>query len=207
MPTAKTPSTSKATKATKATKTGVQTIAKTTDTSTVTPTVASTVTLSPAVPASQVPDRIAALQTTVLTLTAQLREVGRELVALQKTHAKEVRASERLVEKLRKKKGGGAKGVPHQSGIAKPGYISEKLCTFIGVTAETKVARTEVIKYINQYIKDNKLQDATNKKVIVPDAKLRELLHNPKEEVTFFNLQTLMKPHYADPSKSATVGA
>lgn len=196
MPTAKTASTSKATNATK---TGVQTIAKTTDTS--------TVTLSPAVPASQVPDRITALQTTVLTLTAQLREVGRELVALQKTHAKEVRASERLVEKLRKKKGGGAKGVPHQSGIAKPGYISEELCTFIGVTAETKMARTEVIKYINQYIKDNKLQDAANKKVIVPDAKLRELLHNPKEEVTFFNLQTLMKPHYADPSKSATVGA
>lgn len=148
--------------------------------------------------------RLLGLQKTVVALTAQLRDLSRECSALQKEYAKEKRGWERVQEKLNKKKASANKGVAHQSGIAKPGYISNELCTFIGVSSETKMARTEVIKYINQYIKDNQLQDAQNKKVIVPDTKLRKLLRSDpkKDEVTYFNLQKFMRPHYADPAKA-----
>ena len=139
----------------------------------------------------------------------QVREVNRELTGIQKEYTKERRVWLRQQAKLDKKKANSNKGVPHQSGIAKPGYISKELCTFIGVTNDTKMARTEVIKYINKYIKDNQLQDATNKKVIVPDEKLRKLLQSDpkKDQVTYFNLQTYMKPHYADPAKVVAAAA
>ena len=135
--------------------------------------------------------------------------MSKELTSLQKDYTKEQRVWQRQQEKLNKKKAKSNKGNAHQSGIAKPAYISKELCSFIGEPAGKKVARTEVIKYINKYIKDHQLQDAKNKKVIVPDAKLRKLLRSDpkKDEVTYFNLQTYMKPHYADPAKTVNATA
>ena len=167
--------------------------------------IAETITAPPTI--SPVQTRITQLQTIVSTLLTQVREVNKELTSLQKDYAKEQRVWKRQQEKLMKKKAKSNKGNAHHSGIAKPAYISKELCSFIGVNADTKMARTEVIKFIDKYIKDHKLQDAKNKKVIVPDAKLRKLLRSDpkKDEVTYFNLQTYMKPHYADPAKvSAT---
>ena len=68
------------------------------------------------------------------------------------------------------------------------------------------MARTEVIKYLNKYIKDHQLQDQNNKKVIVPDSKLQTLLQsNENNKITYFILQTYMKSHYADPNKQVSV--
>ena len=109
-------------------------------------------------------------------------------------------------QKLKNKKKSSNSGIKHQSGIAKPGFISPALCNFIGVSEGTEMARTEVIKFVNKYIKEKQLQDKDNKKVIVPDAKLQTLLQSKKsDEITYFNLQTYMKPHYANPNKQATV--
>ena len=58
----------------------------------------------------------------------------------------------------------------------------------------TKMARTEVTKYIIQYIKDNKLPQG---KVIKPDKKLKGLLKvNNNDEVTYFNIQKYMNKHF-----------
>ena len=40
---------------------------------------------------------------------------------------------------------------------------------------ETEIARTDVTKFVIQYIKDNQLQSETNKKQIVPDDNLSNL--------------------------------
>ena len=222
MPSKTTTSSSKVAKVTKTTKTTSATNSKAktitpkvsaTPTPTTTPPTASssaaeiTTAAPPAI--SPVQTRITQLQTIVSTLLTQVREVSKELTSLQKDYAKEQRVWQRQQEKLNKKKAKSNKGNAHQSGIAKPAYISKELCSFIGVNADTKMARTEVIKYINKYIKDHQLQDAKNKKVIVPDAKLRKLLRSDpkKDEVTYFNLQTFMKPHYADPAKAVSATA
>jgi chromatin remodeling complex protein RSC6 len=67
----------------------------------------------------------------------------------------------------------------------------------MSVPEGTKLARTEVTKYIIQYIKDNNLPDKTNAKVIKPDVKLKSLLNTKdNDEVTYFNLQKYMNKHF-----------
>lgn len=149
-------------------------------------------------PALVVVQQLDDVQQTIISLSTQLRALTTQLKQVQKTYTKE----RKQLEKLHKKKKSGGSGVKHQSGIAKPGYISAELCDFIGVSTGTEMARTEVIKYVNKYIKEHQLQDQNNKKVIVPDNKLQTLLQSNKtDEITYFNLQTYMKPHYADPKK------
>ena len=89
------------------------------------------------------------------------------------------------------------KGNRKASGFAVPTKISKDLCKFMGVKEGTQLARTEVTKYIIQYIKDNKLPDETNKKIIKPNNKLKSLLKlNKNDEVTYFNLQKYMNQHF-----------
>ena len=59
------------------------------------------------------------------------------------------------------------------------------------------MARTEVTKYITKYIKEHQLQDSANKRIINCDSALASLLNvKPTDEVTYFNLQRYMKPHF-----------
>ena len=70
------------------------------------------------------------------------------------------------------------------------------------------MARTEVTKQINTYIKANKLQDPKNGRIILPDAVLTKLLKISKgEELTFFNLQKYMSPHFAKATATAATTA
>jgi upstream activation factor subunit UAF30 len=140
--------------------------------------------------------QIDVIQQEINAFSAQLRSLTTKLKQVKKDYAKEVK-------QLQKKKKSGGSGIKHQSGIAKPGFISPELCNFLGVSKGTELARTEVIKYVNTYIKENQLQDQNNKKVILPDAKLQTLLQSTTDdEITYFNLQTFMKPHYVNPAKN-----
>ena len=55
------------------------------------------------------------------------------------------------------------------SGITKPTEISSELAKFLGVTNGEKMARTDVTKAINGYVKEHKLYDEQNKRVFVLD--------------------------------------
>ena len=81
--------------------------------------------------------------------------------------------------------------------FAVPTKISKDLCKFMGQPEGTELARTEVTKYIIQYIKDNKLPDKNNKKIINPDKQLKNLLQtNEGEVVSYFNIQKYMNKHF-----------
>jgi DNA topoisomerase-3 len=67
---------------------------------------------------------------------------------------------------------------------------SAELAAVIG---DGKVARTEVIKKLWDYIKANNLQDATNKRAINADAKLKAVFG--KEQVTMFELAGIVGKH------------
>ncbi len=83
------------------------------------------------------------------------------------------------------------------SGFAKPTKLSEELCAFLGIAAGTELPRTEVTRQLNAYIKENGLQNPADKRTILPDAKLKKLLSaKDTDKVTYFNLQTFMKPHF-----------
>jgi chromatin remodeling complex protein RSC6 len=68
--------------------------------------------------------------------------------------------------------------------------ISPALAAVIGATP---MPRTEVTKKIWEYIKKNKLQDATNKRNINADDKLKVIFKKP--QVTMFEMTKLVSAH------------
>lgn len=134
-----------------------------------------------------------ALSSIILNMASQFKEVQSQLKTLQKTHAKEVKALQKRTRK-RKNRDGKAKS---PSGFTQPTKISDDLAVFLGLDKGSEIPRTEVTKKINCYIKEHNLQWEKNKRHIKPDKKLGGLLNVGKgEELTYFNLQTYLKPHY-----------
>merc|ERR1711871_95491 len=132
------------------------------------------------------------------TLRSQLTAVTSQVLALSKRSERELKAAQKLSRKKRKN---GAGRTP--SGFVKPTAISEELCAFLGKDKGTEMARTEVTREINSYIRAHKLQDPKNGRKILPDKKLTKLLKLKKEdELTYFNLQRYMSHHFTKSSSA-----
>ena len=109
---------------------------------------------------------------------------------LEKTYRKEQKATIKDKEKRNK-------GNKQPSGFAKPTQVSDELCDFMNREKGSLIARTDVTKYIIQYIKDKNLEDTQKKSKILPNESLKHLLGvKENEEVTYFNLQRLINPHF-----------
>ncbi len=114
---------------------------------------------------------------------------------LQKEHQKVQKASVKKPKKTSAVSTEGKTRTP--SGFAKPTKLSDELCAFLGVPAGSQLARTEVTRVLNEYIKKNNLQDTNDKRTIVPDAKLSSILAlQGDDKLTYFNLQTYIKHHF-----------
>jgi len=133
------------------------------------------------------------------SLRSQLTNITGQVRQLQKRADRELRAAQKLSKKRSTKSGTRA-----PSGFVKPTKISKELATFLGKELGTEMARTQVTREINTYIRAHKLQDPKNGRRILADAKLRKLLKlNKDDELTYFNLQRYMSPHFAKASKVA----
>ena len=87
------------------------------------------------------------------------------------------------------------------SGFVKPTSITQELATFLGKQPGVQMARTEVTREINAYIRANSLQDKENGRIINADEKMKALLKIPAgEHLTYFNLQRYMSPHFVKPA-------
>jgi chromatin remodeling complex protein RSC6 len=122
-----------------------------------------------------------------------------EYRSLEKKWAKELKTSAKNGNKKRKR---AANRAP--SGFVKPTKISDELATFLDKPTGCEMARTEVTRDINAYIRTNNLQDKTNGRKINPDSRLANLLKlESGEELTYFNLQRYMSRHFAKTAKPA----
>jgi chromatin remodeling complex protein RSC6 len=123
-----------------------------------------------------------------------------------KSLAKVVEKNQRLAQKkISQKKKASSTRLP--SGFAKPSKITTELTTFLGLPVGTMIARTEVSKEINKYIKANNLRNPDNGREIVPNAQLAQLLNvGVEDKLTYFNLQRYMKHHFikSDSALAAT---
>jgi upstream activation factor subunit UAF30 len=123
-----------------------------------------------------------------------------EYRTLEKKWSRELKVAQKQSSKRRRKAGNRA-----PSGFVKPTRISDELAKFLDKPAGSEMARTEVTRDINTYIRKNQLQDKENGRKINPDAKLAALLKLKKsDELTYFNLQKYMSPHFAKAVKEAT---
>ena len=120
-----------------------------------------------------------------------------EYRTLEKKWNREVKSAQKLSTRRKRKAGNRA-----PSGFVKPTKISDELASFLGKEKGTEMARTDVTREINTYIRAHKLQDKDNGRKINPDTKLAALLKLKKsDELTYFNLQKFMSPHFAKATK------
>lgn len=83
------------------------------------------------------------------------------------------------------------------SGITKPCLISDELAKFLDKPTGTEMTRADVTKELYTYINVNGLQNQSEKVKINMDQTLADLLGiETTQEVTYFNLQSLMNKHY-----------
>lgn len=129
----------------------------------------------------------------VQVLTQNLTGLKNSLKLLEKKTARELKQANKA-----KKKSKNAKANRQPSGFVKPTLISDELAAFLEKPKGSELARTDVTKEINCYIREHKLQDPTNGRRILADDKLKTLLHlKSEDELTYFNLQKYMSPHFA----------
>lgn len=153
---------------------------------------------TPAAPADPtLQDQFTQLLAQLSALRSQLTSVTSQVRTLSKKTERELKAAHKAGKKKRKT------GNRAPSGFIKPTKISSELANFLGKAKGTEMARTSVTREINSYIREHKLQDPKNGRRILADAKLRKLLKLKKDdELTYFNLQRYMSPHFAKATKA-----
>jgi upstream activation factor subunit UAF30 len=134
-------------------------------------------------------------------LGALISSLKTEYRSLEKKWTREVKTAQKQSSKRKRKAGNRA-----PSGFVKPTKISDELASFLGKDKGSEMARTDVTREINTYIRAHKLQDKENGRKINPDTKLATLLKLKKtDELTYFNLQKYMSPHFAKAVKAEVV--
>tara|TARA_B100001540_G_C15767579_1_gene624714 strand:+ start:809 stop:1504 length:696 start_codon:yes stop_codon:yes gene_type:complete len=86
------------------------------------------------------------------------------------------------------------------SGFMKPVNISNEMCKFTGWETDCPKSRVDVTKYICNYIKEKELQNPTDRRIILPDSKLKKLLSTENDEdqpLTYYTLQKRIQHHFS----------
>ena len=124
-----------------------------------------------------------------------------------KTLNKDIKQLHNDVLRVTKFKRNGERKTSSSSGFLKPVNISAELAKFTSWDANKAYSRTQVTKFICNYIKTKKLYDEEDKRNIICDAALKNLLkydpsNPPKDEngkavpLTYFRLQQYLKSHF-----------
>ena len=121
----------------------------------------------------------------------------KELINVVKTLKKENAKSQKQASKRSRKSAGDGTKRP-ASGITKPTKLSDALCDFLAIPRGSQMARTDVTKMINTYIRTNNLQDQTDRRTINPDGKLTAILSPipAGKKLSFFNMQSFIKHQF-----------
>ena len=148
---------------------------------------------------SSISDGFSDFFTKFQAMVSQFGALKTELKQLERRTVKQLKVVQKINNKKRKK------GVRAPSGFVKPSPISEELATFLGKEKGVEMARTDVTREINKYIRAHDLQDKENGRKINPDEPLRTLLkldNEPDVVLTYFNLQRYMGPHFPKSTKT-----
>jgi upstream activation factor subunit UAF30 len=137
-------------------------------------------------------DQMREQMNTLTGLTAQCHALKKSYTALEKVVVRELKTAHKASQRKKKRQGNRA-----PSGFVKPTTISTELANFLNRPKGEQMARTEVTREINAYIRKHSLQDPENGRKINPDGALSVLLKlTPQDELTYFNLQKYMSPHF-----------
>lgn len=131
-------------------------------------------------------------------MKSQITGIQQNIKQLEKSVKKHMKGLKKEVVKTKNK------GNRQPSGFAKPSKVTKELCEFMNKAEGSEIARTEVTRALVSYIKENKLENTTNSKIISPDNKLKILLGlDDSQELTYFNIQKYMNKHFVKNSIEA----
>ena len=141
----------------------------------------------------------------------EVKNVNNELKNLRKKYLKIVKSLTK--NKKRKPVDSTEESAPKKepSGFISPIALSRELTEFLNVPEDIMLPRTVVTKQIIAFIKENGLESTTNgRNFDLTDStnenavKLRKLFNIENgNEVTYFNLQSFLKPHFITASKKS----
>jgi len=152
---------------------------------------------------STVFEQFSAFMNKLQSVSAHMSSLRTEFRGLERQVTRDLKAAAKINLKRKRKSGNRA-----PSGFVKPTLISNELAGFLGKPEGTEMARTEVTREINAYIREHKLQDKDNGRKIIADKKLTGLLKLKKgDELTYFNLQKYMSPHFAKAADKVAAAA
>jgi chromatin remodeling complex protein RSC6 len=121
----------------------------------------------------------------------QITSLQQNIKQLEKNVKKQMKGLKKEAAKTK------PKGTRAPSGFAKPSKVTKELCEFMNKPDGTEIARTEVTRALVAYIKENKLENESNSKIISPDEKLKILLGiEDGQELNYFNIQKYMNQHF-----------
>jgi len=136
-------------------------------------------------------------------LSSLIASLKTEYRSLEKKWSREIKTAQKTNAKRKRKTGN-----RQPSGFVKPTKISDELAKFLEKPVGSEMARTDVTREINKYIRSHDLQDKENGRKINPDVKLQTLLKLKKtDELTYFNLQRYMSPHFSKAEKAVVATA
>ena len=148
-------------------------------------------------------EQTTAFSTKIAQMCSAIAGLKTEFKNIEKRWARELKTAQK---KSSKRKRSGEPRAP--SGFVKATKISDELASFLGKESGSLMARTEVTREINKYIREHSLQDKTNGRKIIPDSKLSVLLKiGEEQELTYFNLQRFMSPHFEKSVKAVAAAA
>lgn len=125
------------------------------------------------------------------TVKIQISNLQQNLKHLEKGVKKQMKGLKKEVNKNKNK------GNRKPSGFARPSKVTKELCSFMNKDEGTEIARTEVTRALVSYIKEHKLENTNNSKIITPDHTLKELLGiEDGQELTYFTIQKFMNKHF-----------
>ena len=92
-------------------------------------------------------------------------------------------------------------------GFAVAVAVSDAMCEFMEVEKGSLIARTDITKKLNAYIKANTLENPENRQQILPDEKLWKILGEDAKgaNITHFTIQKYINGHFI--KKAATIEA
>ena len=121
----------------------------------------------------------------------QITSIQNQIKIVERNVNKEIKQFKKIIEKKRSK----VKREP--SGFAKPCKVSDSLCLFMDKPIGTLISRPDATKCLISYIMTNNLYLSHDRRYILCDDTLKELLDvNGDETITFFNLQGYMNKHF-----------
>jgi len=136
-------------------------------------------------------DQFEAILDNLTVFKSQINIFNKQIKQLEKTVKKELKGLKKEAVKNKNK------GNRKPSGFAKPTKVTKELCEFMNKKEGSQIARTEVTRALISYIETNQLQNKLNKRIILPDNKLKQLLGiSENEEVNYFNIQKYMNKHF-----------